>query len=78
MRVSVRLDEKRSERFEFLKRATGEGTTAILRRAIDRYYGEVSRGVSRAAEVLARTGFIGSGEGRGDLSTDYKRYLDEG
>lgn len=78
MRISARLDEEQSERLEFIQRETQESVSEVIKRAIDRYYGEVSQGRSRAAEILAATGFIGSGEGPGDLSADYKRYLEEG
>ena len=78
MRISARLDEKQSERLEFLQRETQESVSEVVKRAIDRYYEEVSQGRSRAAEIFAATGFIGSGEGPGDLSTEYKRYLQKG
>lgn len=48
----------------------------MVNRAIDLYYDQVSKR-PKAQEVLASTGFIGSGEGPRDLSETYKEDLAE-
>ncbi len=78
MRICARLDEEQSKRLEFLRRETQASVSEVIKRSIDRYYEEVAQGHSLAAEIFESTGFIGSGEGPGDLSTEYKRYLEEG
>lgn len=76
MRINARLDEKRSERLEYLKTATRAGTSEVLKQAIDTYYQKIQRGASASAlEILTATGFIGSGEGRETLSQTYKEDL---
>jgi hypothetical protein len=75
MRISARLDEKHSERLEFLQRETQEGVNEVIEKAIDRYFEEVSLRSAPAPEVFAATGF--SGEGPGDLATDYKKYFQD-
>jgi len=75
-RITARLDESRSSKLEYLKRSTDLPVSAIVGRAIDALYAEQRRGHG-ALEILERTGFIGSGEGPGDLSERYKEALAE-
>jgi len=77
MRISARLDEERSQRLEFLSRVTHQGTTEVVKQAIDRYYAEVQCARTRPVEIFEATRFIGSGEGPEDLSSRYKEYLVE-
>ena len=77
MRISARLDEERSQRLEFLSRVTNQGTTEVVKQAIDRYYAEVQCARARPIEIFEATGFFGSGEGPEDLSSRYKQYLAE-
>lgn len=84
MSINARLDETRSEKLEYLKQATGAGTTEVLKtevlkQAIDLYYREIRGGSPASApEILAAFGFIGSGEGTEALSETYKELLASG
>ncbi|MCB1034523.1 MAG: CopG family transcriptional regulator [Acidobacteria bacterium] len=77
MRISARLDEERTQKLEFLTEATHLGKSEILKAAIDVYYQQFAASRPNPAEVLRRTGFIGSGEGPSDLSSRYKELLTE-
>ena len=72
MRINARLDASRSQKLEFLSRATHLSTSEIVKQAIDLYYEQVRSGRPRPAEVLAASGFIGCGEAPPDLSDRYK------
>lgn len=76
-RINARLDESRSGKLEFLRRATGLSVSEIVKRGIDALYDEQRRGNVDAARIFERTGFIGSGAGPGDLSERYKEELAE-
>jgi hypothetical protein len=77
MRISARLDDERSRKLDFLAKATDQGTSEIVKRAIDALYEEVRTRRPRPGEVLRKTGFIGYGEADPDLSTRYKEELTE-
>lgn len=72
MRINARLDESRSQKLEFLSRATRLSTSDIVKQAIDVYYDQVRGRRPVPLEVLAETGFIGCGEASPDLSDRYK------
>lgn len=74
-RINARLDESRASKLELLKRSTGLSVSEIVKRGIDVLYDEQQAGRGGAFEILERTGFIGSGEGPGDLSERYKEEL---
>lgn len=77
MRISARLDDERTRKLDFLARATDQGTSEIVKRAIDVLYEEVRARRPRPGEVLRKTGFIACGEADPDLSTRYKEELVE-
>jgi hypothetical protein len=72
MRINARLDESRSQKLDFLSRATHLSTSEIVKQAIDLYYEQVKSQRPRPAEVLSASGFIGCGEASPDLSKRYK------
>lgn len=75
MRINARLDESRSRKLEYLARATRQGTTEIVKQAIDVYYEQMTTRRGKPAEILAAVGFVGCGEASPDLATDYKAEL---
>lgn len=77
MRINARLDETRSQKLEYLKKATHAGISEIVKEAIDVYYDRVKGKKPRPAEIFRESGFIGIGEGPEDLSVRYKDYLTE-
>ena len=62
MRINVRLDDNRSQKLDFLARATHLSTSEIVKQAIDLYY----------EQVMSASAFIGCGEAAPDLSDRYK------
>jgi hypothetical protein len=74
-RINARLDAEVAEKLEALRRRTGRSTTEIICVALERLYESEIRGPTDAASILRKTGFIGSGTGSEDLSTDYKSIL---
>ena len=72
MRIDVRLDDSRSQKLDFLARATHLSTREIVEQAIDLYYEQVKSTRPRPAEALSASGFIGCGEAVSDLSDRYK------
>jgi len=72
MRINARLDDSRSQKLDFLARATHLSTSEIVKQAIDLYYEQVKSARPRPAEALSASGFIGCGEASPDLSDRYK------
>jgi predicted DNA-binding protein len=75
MRINARLNDEHARKVEYLRAATGQTPSDVVKEAIDHYYTEVSAAPKRASQVLERTGFIGCADGEPELSTDYKRLL---
>lgn len=74
-RINARLDAQLALKMERIRELTGKNTSAILKAAIDRYYESLQAGAANPGEALRRSGFIGSGKGDPDLSSNYKRAL---
>ena len=74
-RINARIDEALERQLEEIRAITSESTTEVLRSAIALYRASLGERGRRAADILAANGFIGSGVGRADLSTTYKREL---
>ncbi len=72
MRINARLDDSRSQKLDFLVRATSLGISEVLKQAIDAYYEQVRTIRPRPAEILSRSGFVGCGEADPELSERYK------
>ena len=76
MRINARLDDSRSQKLEYLVNATNQGTSEIVKRAIDVYYERVKMSDRSApAEILASVGFVGCGEASPELAARYKDEL---
>lgn len=76
-RVNARLDERDTQKLEYLKDATGLTTSEVVKEALSVYFRQVSGESAKAAETLASTGFLGSGEAASNLSENYKEALSE-
>ncbi len=75
-RISARLDSASAQKLERLIEQTRSSMTDILKKAIDSLYQRECRQHTKAAEILAATGFIASGEDADpDLSESYKSEL---
>lgn len=77
MRINARLDDRRSQKLEYLIRATDQAISEIVKRAIDVYYTQVRESQPRPADILSRSGFVGCGEADPELSERYKEDLAE-
>jgi hypothetical protein len=71
-RINARIDAELARKIESLKELTSKSTTEIVKDAIEAYHRQLvaDRG---AAQLL--DGFIASGEGPSDLSSNYKAEL---
>lgn len=76
-RINARLDEERSMKLAYVKRATRMGVSDIVKKGIDLVYEGVHEERRDPFEVLSETGFIGSGEGPSDLSERHDEELKE-
>lgn len=74
-RINARLDERHATKLEYLKRTTRLGVSDIVKRGIDLLYEDVRKEALDPLLALTESGFIGSGEGPGDLSERYKEEL---
>jgi hypothetical protein len=74
-RVNARLPEDDAKKLAYLARTERKSVSEIIRSAIQRYYNEKKSSDAAAAGMLFKTGFVGCGEGDGDLSTTYKRHI---
>lgn len=77
VRINARLTGPDAERFAQLLEREGRSASELLRAALREYHARHMPRGPDPAEVLARHGFVGGGEGPADLSTRYKDYLDE-
>lgn len=75
MRISARLDEDHARKLSSLASATHQGTTEILKAAIDVYYQQIVASRPRPAEILQAAGFVGCADGLPNLSETYKEEL---
>ena len=76
-RINARLNEQADSDLDFLKDTTHANNTEVLKTAL-RFYAEHLRDeVQRSRQALVGSGLIGNFDGPGDLSGDYKRYLNE-
>lgn len=74
-RINARIDDALARELDEIRAITSESTTEALRSAIALYRASLADRGRRAVDVLVATGFIGSGTGRADLSTNYKGEL---
>lgn len=76
-RINARLSPPLANKVAALRIRTGKSTTEVIVEALNRYHAELERQSVEPADILARTGFIGSAEGPKDLSRRYKTALTE-
>jgi hypothetical protein len=78
MRVNARLDSDRASKFNYIRQRTNQGTSEIMKVAIDLYYERLRQEMSvKPLQLLQQAGLIGCAEGEPDLSVNYKQYLTE-
>lgn len=77
IRINARLDEQAASDLEFLKVSTQKNNTEALKAAI-RFYADFLRNeAQRRKQALLDSGYVGSFEGREDLSSNYKDHVAE-
>lgn len=78
MRVNARLDRDRASKFNYIRQRTNQGTSDIMKEAIDLYYEKLHQeSPVKPLQLLRESGLIGCAEGDPDLSVNYKQYLTE-
>ncbi|WP_434684373.1 ribbon-helix-helix protein, CopG family [Pseudanabaena minima] len=78
MRVNARLDSDRASKFNYIRQRTNQGTSEIMKAAIDLYYERLRQETTvKPLQLLQQAGLIGCAEGEPDLSVNYKQYLTE-
>lgn len=75
IRINARLTGADAQRLHDLLQRSGGSVSDVLRDALREYHTQHMRPQRDPMQLLA--GFIGSGEGLEDLSTNYKQYLTE-
>lgn len=70
-RINARLDDELAEKLAEIERITGQGTSTIIKLALDAYMERLR--TTTANHALSE--FIGCAEGDADLATDYKELL---
>ncbi|ELS32762.1 MULTISPECIES: ribbon-helix-helix protein, CopG family [Pseudanabaena] len=75
MRVNARLDSDRTNKFQYIRQRTNQGTSEIMKAAIDLYYEKLRQESPKPLQLLQQAGLIGCAEGDPDLSVNYKQYL---
>lgn len=76
-RINARIDQELADKLEQIQRITGKSTSAILKAALDRYYERVQQDQVSPGEALRKLGFVASGKGTRELSSNYKKILTE-
>lgn len=76
-RINARLDDDLAEKLEQIRKSTGKSTSTILKDALKMYFARAAPAKRRPIEIMREIGFIGSGKGGPNLSTDYKKILAE-
>lgn len=78
MRVNARIDSDRASKFNYIRQRTNQGTSEIIKAAIDLYYERLRQETTvKPLQLLQQAGLIGCAEGEPDLSVNYKQYLTE-
>jgi hypothetical protein len=80
MRINARLDEQSEQNLKYIKEATGESITQIIKDLLDKRAKELKRNVKAGSKfkALLESDFVGCAEGPEDLSVNYKDYLYQG
>jgi hypothetical protein len=76
MRINARLDEEDAKTLLFLKGATGQSTTEIVKHSLKLYLNHLQEDAYTKNQILLKE-LAGIGEGPEDLSENYKDYLTE-
>jgi|GEM_PF-566791 len=80
MQITAEIDTKHLDKLHELEKSLRKNTSELISLAIDEVYNkqketELNDG-QKAYQVMQQSGFIGSIEGDGDLSENYKEQLD--
>ena len=78
MRINARLDKSTQEQLDYLRTTTRQSVTEIVRQGLSLYYQQIKSQSEGGTRRLLESDFIGCCEGPEDLSSDYKRYLQQG
>ncbi|MFZ2726267.1 MAG: hypothetical protein WAX77_08465 [Methylococcaceae bacterium] len=77
MQITADIDSHHADKLDFLKAALRLENNALIQKAIDVLYEKQQQSQGQKTyQILQEVGFIGCIEGDGDLSENYKHYLD--
>jgi len=74
-RINARIDDELAAKLAEIERMTGQGTSTIIKLALDAYIEQLRATTAHPAQALAD--FIGCADGKPDLSARYKEELRE-
>lgn len=77
IRINARLTGDDARRFLELQRTENRAASDLLRDALREYYDARAKRRPDAFALMRASGFIGSGDGAPDLSSNYKNHLTE-
>lgn len=72
MQITVELDTQHAEKLQELEKALMKDTSELISFAINEIYKRQVTDGQKACQIMVQTGFIGSMEGDGNLSENYK------
>ena len=80
MQITAEIDTKHLDKLQELEKSLRKNTSELISLAIDEIYNkqksnELNEG-QKAYQIMQQSGFIGSIEGDGNLSENYKEQLD--
>lgn len=75
LRINARLDKETAPQVHYLTKVTGLNLSDIVKKSIHFFYEQVRSQEAKAADILMKTGFVGSAEGEKDFSRTYKEQL---
>jgi hypothetical protein len=74
-RVNARIDAVLAQKLEYLTEKHALSVSEVIKASIDHLYRATYASAKQPYEAMLETGFIASGDGPEDLSSEYKKYL---
>ncbi len=75
MRINARLDDETEKELKYIRDATGESVTDVIKHSLTLYSERLKSSQGKKMGELLDSDFVGCAEGPRDLSSDYKSYL---
>lgn len=75
MRINARLDKEIAPQVHYLAKVTGLNLSEVVKKSIRYFYEQVRSQEVKPADILMKTGFVGSAQGEKNLSQTYKEKI---